>query len=50
MAVISLFGFLNRWSDTMKSELEAKPLERVELSEVSCADIAKARASAGQGP
>jgi len=27
VAVISLFGFLNRWSDTMKSDLEAKPLE-----------------------
>lgn len=27
VAVISLFGFLNRWSDTMKSDLEVKPLE-----------------------
>jgi len=27
VAVISLFGFLNRWSDTMKSDLEAMPLE-----------------------
>lgn len=27
VAVISLFGFLNRWSDTMNSDLEAKPLE-----------------------
>jgi uncharacterized peroxidase-related enzyme len=27
VAVISLFGFLNRWSDTMKSDLESKPLE-----------------------
>ena len=27
VAVISLFGFLNRWSDTMESELESKPLE-----------------------
>jgi len=27
VAVISLFGFLNRWSDTMKSDLETKPLE-----------------------
>lgn len=30
VAVISLFGFLNRWSDTMKSDLEAKPLEFAE--------------------
>ena len=27
VAVISLFGFLNRWSDTMASELEALPKE-----------------------
>lgn len=27
VAVISLFGFLNRWSDTMRSDLEVKPLE-----------------------
>jgi len=30
VAVISLFGFLNRWSDTMKSDLEATPLEFAE--------------------
>ncbi|MEP3051120.1 MAG: carboxymuconolactone decarboxylase family protein [Erythrobacter sp.] len=27
VAVISLFGFLNRWNDTMATELEAEPLE-----------------------
>lgn len=26
VAVISLFGFLNRWNDTLQSELETKPL------------------------
>ncbi len=26
VAVISLFGFLNRWNDTLQSELEEKPL------------------------
>jgi uncharacterized peroxidase-related enzyme len=26
VAVISVFGFLNRWNDTMQSELEQKPL------------------------
>ena len=27
VAVISLFGYLNRWNDTMATELEASPLE-----------------------
>lgn len=27
MAVISLFGFLNRWNDTMATDLEDEPLE-----------------------
>ena len=27
VAVISLFGFLNRWNDTMATELEASPVE-----------------------
>ncbi|WP_432201078.1 carboxymuconolactone decarboxylase family protein [Erythrobacter sp. W53] len=27
MGVISLFGFLNRWNDTLATELEDKPLE-----------------------
>lgn len=27
VAVISLYGFLNRWNDTMATELEASPLE-----------------------
>ena len=26
VAVISLFGFLNRWNDTLATELEASPL------------------------
>ncbi len=26
VAVISMFGFLNRWNDTMATELEAGPL------------------------
>ena len=26
LAVVGLFGFLNRWNDTMATELEAKPL------------------------
>jgi hypothetical protein len=25
MAVISLFGFLNRWNDTMATDLEVEP-------------------------
>ena len=27
MATIATFGFLNRWNDTMATELEAEPLE-----------------------
>ena len=27
VGVISLFGFLNRWNDTMATELEAQPRE-----------------------
>ena len=27
VAVISLFGFLNRWNDTMATQLEASPVE-----------------------
>ena len=27
MSVISLFGFLNRWNDTMATQLEAEPLD-----------------------
>jgi alkylhydroperoxidase family enzyme len=27
VAVISLFGFMNRWNDTMATPLEAEPLE-----------------------
>ncbi|NOX50709.1 MAG: carboxymuconolactone decarboxylase family protein, partial [Gammaproteobacteria bacterium] len=27
VAVISMFGFLNRWNDTMATELENKPME-----------------------
>jgi hypothetical protein len=25
VAVLSLYGFLNRWNDTLKTELEAPP-------------------------
>ena len=35
VAVISLFGFLNRWSDTMGSELEALPKEFADTLELS---------------
>ena len=35
VAVISLFGFLNRWSDTMKSDLESKPLEFAQAIELA---------------
>ncbi|XUU61178.1 carboxymuconolactone decarboxylase family protein [Erythrobacter sp. HA6-11] len=30
MAVISMFGFLNRWNDTLATSLEAEPLEYAE--------------------
>ena len=35
VSVISLFGFLNRWSDTMGSELEALPKEFADTLELS---------------
>ena len=35
VSVISLFGFLNRWSDTMGSELEALPREFADTLELS---------------
>ena len=35
VSVISLFGFLNRWSDTMASELEALPKEFAGTLELS---------------
>ena len=35
VAVISLFGFLNRWSDKMKSDLESKPLECAQAIELA---------------
>lgn len=27
MAIVSLFGFLNRWNDTLATELEPKAVE-----------------------
>ena len=41
VSVISLFGFLNRWSDTMGSELEAKPKEFADTLELSAHRMSK---------
>ena len=41
VAVISLFGFLNRWSDTMGSELEALPKEFADTLELSAHCMSK---------
>ena len=41
VAVISLFGFLNRWSDTMGSELEALPKEFADTLELSAHHMSK---------
>ena len=41
VAVISLFGFLNRWSDTMGSELEALPKEFADTLELSAHHMLK---------
>ena len=35
VAIISLFGFLNRWNDTMATEVEEEPLEFAEKALVS---------------
>ena len=32
VGVISLFGYLNRWNDTMATELEGKPREFAEAT------------------
>ena len=41
VSVISLFGFLNRWSDTMGSELEALPKEFADTLELSAHHMSK---------
>ena len=41
VSVISLFGFLNRWSDTMGSELEALPKEFADTLELSAHRMSK---------
>ena len=41
VAVISLFGFLKRWSDTMGSELEALPKEFADTLELSAHHMLK---------
>ena len=41
VSVISLFGFLNRWSDTMGSELEATPKEFADTLELSAHRMSK---------
>ena len=41
VSVISLFGFLNRWSDTLGSELEALPKEFADTLELSAHRMSK---------